>query len=328
MSTPRMRLLLVASLAALCLASSNAGLAAAVAPDNDNYLESTELYEDGRLPPGPQAGVVDTTEATVQADLFSPPSAGGGTEATRCKGFVFGKTVWYDLRTNVPGVESIQTSGLPVIIAAYEYDPLTSRIIRLVDCASEGGLTTEAGLSLRPKRSYSIQIGGLDQGAGAVGGPLQLTFEFFADRDDDGIVEPLDRCPRRRGVQRFGGCLPRLRAAPRIKWDDTPQGIRIKSLRVRRLVPNALVKVRCARGCDLRQTRRGSSSVALTRFAGASLARGARIEVRVTRPASRSGTYRFGAIGSYTRIDIRRGGVHTTDRCLLPGSRVPRRRCR
>ena len=221
-----------------------------------------------------------------------------------------------------------RASGLPVVIAAYEYDPLTSRIIRLVDCASEGGLTTEAGLSLRPRRSYSIQIGGLDQGAGAVGGPLQLTFEFFADRDDDGLLEPLDRCPTRKGVQRFGGCLPRLRAAPKIRWDDTPQGVRITSLRVRRLVPGARVNARCVRGCELRQTRRGSNSVALTRFAGASLASGARIEVRVTRSASGSGPYRFGAIGAYTRIDIRRGGVHTIERCLLPGSRAPRRRCR
>ena len=37
--------------------------------------------------------VRDTTNATVQSDVFSPPQSGGPAERTDCKGTSFGKTV-------------------------------------------------------------------------------------------------------------------------------------------------------------------------------------------------------------------------------------------
>jgi hypothetical protein len=79
------------------------------------------------------------------------------------------------------------------------------------------------------------------------------------------------------------------------------------------------------------RTVKRAGTIALKRFVGRTLPAGARIELRVThaRDNKPGSTYRFGAIGSYTRWDIRAGRrPKRTDRCLRPGSSTPRKRCR
>ena len=120
-------------------------------PPNDNYLRSLRINQPNtRLTREEVKAVVDTTEATTQADLFVPGAAagGGGAETTVCNGRAFGKTVWYDLHPDVDGAVEIQTGGFDVAINVYEFDNAASKILRRVDVLGGAG---DAGLH-RPAR--------------------------------------------------------------------------------------------------------------------------------------------------------------------------------
>jgi hypothetical protein len=293
-------------------------VALAVAPVNDDYLKSKRINPPGtRLPREEVKDSVDTTEATTQADLFVPAATGGGGENTTCKGRSFGKTVWYDFHPDVDGAVEIQTGGFDVAIAVYEFDESTSKIIRMVDCSSEAGAQDYIPPQrMKRGRHYTIQIGGLDEGAGPLGGMLQFNFQFFADRDDDGIFDPLDDCPDQPGVRSAGGCPPTLRSTPKLTATPTGSGIVVKKLSVS-ATKGAKVEVRCRRRCSGTQART-AGVVSFPLLRGRALPAGARIEIFVTKK---------GSIGAYTRYDVVRGNFKRTDRCLRPGSHTPRRKC-
>jgi hypothetical protein len=296
-------------------------VALAVAPVNDDYLKSTRINAPGaRVPREEVKDSIDTTEATTQGDLFAPevPAGGGGAETTTCKGVPFGKTVWYDVHPDADGAVEIQTGGFDVAIAIYEFDQSSSKIIRLVDCSPERGAQDYIPpYRLKAGRHYTIQIGGLDEGAGPLGGPLQFNFQFFADRDDDGIYDPIDDCPDQAGVSSAGGCPPTLRATPKLTATPTGSGIVVRSLSVS-APKGSKVEVRCRRKCSGHQART-AGVVSFPLLRGRALAAGARIEIFVTKKAS---------IGDYIRYDVVRGNFKRTERCLRPGSHVPRRKCK
>jgi hypothetical protein len=304
---------------------------AAAAPANDDYLAATLVADErGGMPRETAGDVQDTRDATVQADLFAPPGAGGGPERTRCDGITYGRTIWYAMRADISGFAEIQASGFDAVVAGYEYDPDTEKITRELGCFNQSPLTEDVFLELDRGRAYALQIGGVDAGAGPAGGLLHLTIDFYPDADRDEIFDELDECPGRRGVSAFAGCLPELRSSPRIRWSTTAAGVRITSLTVRKVPRGALVRARCLRRCSLRQARRAiaARTVSLDAFRGKALRVGAVFELRVTRPPTPSGLYRYGAIGSYSRFTVRARDVKRKDRCLLPGSPAPRRRCR
>src|SRR5919197_4214074 len=310
---------LIAPLVAL-VALAVPAVALAVAPVNDDYLHSKRINAPGsRVPREEVKDTVDTTEATTQTDLFIPGTGtgGGGPETTTCNGRSYGKTVWYDVHPDVDGAVEIQSGGFDVAIAVYEFDNNSAKIIRQVACSAEAG----AQDFIPPKRleaahHYTIQIGGLDNGMGPLSGILQFNFQFFGDRDDDGIFDPLDDCPTQPGVRSAGGCPPTLRATPKLTATPTGTGIVVKKLSVS-APKGAKVEVRCRRKCSGSQAlTAGVVSFPLLR--GRALSAGARIEIFVTKK---------GAIGAYTRYDVVRGNFKRTDRCLRPGSHTPRRKC-
>ncbi|MDA0161267.1 hypothetical protein OM076_13400 [Solirubrobacter ginsenosidimutans] len=299
-------------------------------PVNDDYLASTRIVEP--FTPSREAvrDLLDLTEATTQPDLFVPGGpAGGGPERTTCNGVPFGKTVWYDLKLDVHGRVEVQTAGTDVIIALYEYDPDSDAIADELGCTDERGTTEDVFLAnLEPRRSYTVQIGGVDRGAGPVGGPLQVTFDFFPDADQDGIFDALDECPKRQGVKAAGGCLPALNSRANFAFRDTADGVRMTSVRMSKVPKGAQLTLRCTRRCDVRQTLK-PGKLTFTSIAGRTLPAGARFEVRVTRPATgKSDRYRFGAIGQLFRFDVERGSVTRTERCFYPGSKALRKSCR
>jgi hypothetical protein len=300
-------------------------------PPNDNYLESTPLHDQqGRLPRTTKKDQLETGAATVQSDLFTPPDAGGGVEDTECETTRYGKTVWYDIHADTWGVAEFQASGFPTVVAAYEYDPITAQIIRKVGCASERGTTTDAVFPVERGHWYTVQIGGIDAGQGPASGLLQMTFDFFADRDRDGIFDALDKCDDQQGIKRFSGCLPRLPATNELTYTPTATGVRLGKLAVKRLPRGTRVVARCVRGCSLRQsaTVRGGGALRLSRFIGPVLENGSRVEIRRTHPRTKGGTYTFGAIGNLLRLDVDDSKVIVTVLCLMPGSKKPRRSCR
>ena len=313
------RRLLLAPLAALIALAAPAA-ALAVVPINDDYLKSTPINRaDTRLTREEVKTTVDTTEATTQPDLFAPETAGGGgPETTVCGGRAFGKTVWYDLHPDVDGAVEIQTGGFDVAIGLYEFDNRTARILRLVQCSAEPGTQDFIPSSrLKAKRHYTVQIGGLDNGLGPLGGTLGISFQFFADRDDDDIFDPLDACPDQPGVREAGGCPPELRSTPKLTASPTAAGITVRKLSVS-ASKGAKVEVRCRRRCSGHQART-AGVVSFPLLRGRALPAGAVIEIFVTKAQS---------IGTYTRYDVVRGNFKRTDRCLRPGSHVPRRTCK
>jgi hypothetical protein len=309
---------IIASLVAL-VALGIAPVALGAVPINDDYLKSQPINRPGTPVTHEEVkAVVDTTEATTQADLFIPGTmtGGGGPETTTCNGRSFGKTVWYDIHPDVDGALEIQTGGFDVAINVYEFSNDTAKLVRRVACSAEAGTQDFIPPRLEGKRHYTIQFGGLDNGAGPLGGSLSVSFQFFPDRDDDNIFDPLDKCPDQPGVQAFGGCPPTLRATPKLTATPTGAGIVVRKLSVS-APKGAKVEVRCRRRCSGSQTRTaGVTSFPFLR--GKALPAGARIEIFVTKKDS---------IGAYTRYDVVRGNFKRTDRCLRPGSHTPRRKC-
>jgi hypothetical protein len=305
-----MRQLLALLLAAAGLAATPA-VAAAVPPANDAYLASAPVDV------ADYKATVDTSEATVQTDLFNPsregqPLGGAGPENTTCNGTSFGKTVWYDLAPQADGDVTIRATGFATVVSVYEWDGDDSRITRTVDCSANTA-NEDLALSVRARRNYTIQVGG----AGGVGGLLNLAVDYFPDTDRDGVYDPDDKCPELAGLGRNGGCPPELRARPRINFANTANGVQITRLWVERAVKRSKIVVRCG-GCGSQTVRvKRSGKVELSRFVGRAARAGANISVRVTMPRSRRGTYRFGATGKLVSWRVERGGIKSApERCL------------
>jgi len=310
----RARLILLVALMALGAGSADA---MAARPANDDYLGSKRINASGtRVPRDVVKDAVDTAEATTQGDLFAPAATGGGAENTTCQGRAYGKTVWYDVHPDVGGALEIQTGGFDVAIAVYEFDERSSKIVRQVGCSAEPGAQDFIVPRVAGGRHYTIQVGGLDAGAGPASGSLQFSFQFFADRDGDAVFDPLDRCPALAGVRAEAGCPPELKSTPKLSAVPTGTGITVRSLTVS-ATRGARVSVRCRRGCSVTQART-AGVVRFPALGGVPLSAGAVVEIFVTKARS---------IGVYHRYDIVRGNFRRTDRCLLPGSRKPRRSC-
>ena len=265
-------------------------VAEAVPPANDNYVDSQPVNRRGTvLPTNQLTDTRDTTEASVQSDLFSPPSSGGGPENTACGTMRFGKTVWYDFYPDVVGFAELQSAGFPTAMAVYEFDPDSSRPTRLVKCGRKPAFL----VPVETGRAYTVQVGGIDEGSGAVGGRLQFTFEFFRDLE---TTVTLTRQPVGNGI-----IVRRLSV-------KAPEG--------------SHASLRCRKRCSIKQGRnaraRGAKTVSFTKLRGRFLPAGASIELRITRPDH---------VGDYVRFDVTRGGVKRIDRCLRPGSTEPRKTC-
>jgi hypothetical protein len=320
-----MRLTLLLAVALLALPAS----AAAAPPPNDNYLASTtisgEEYRDS----------VDTTEATTQADTFEPsrdglPTGGGGDpEPTSCAGGSFGKTAWWDFKPPSDGDVRVRANGgFDVVVAVYTWKERTSRITRRVHCQNDEAGSEDVLLpSLDRGINYTIQVGG----ANGAGGPLNFRFDFFPDTDGDGVRDDApDECRTQAGIERFGGCPPELRAAPRISYTVSGTSLRITGLSIDDVPKGARAQVGCRRCGGRKVTRRArrSGTLRMPGFVGRLVPAGDRIEVRVTLGRTGTGRYRHGAIGKLYRWPVEPGRLgRRQTRCIQPGKRKPSR-CR
>jgi hypothetical protein len=308
------RLLFVAAVTTAAFAGAPA-LAAAAPPANDNYLASIPMALNATTP---TTTIVDTTEATTQPDLFNPNRdgqvlGGGDPEPLACKGVAIGKTVWYDLAppTNY-GVALRATAAFAAVVAVYEWNPTDSKIKRLVDCTTNA-VADDLLVDLDAKKSYTIQVGG----AAGVGGPVTLKTESFPDSDNDGVLDALDKCVTVPGVERYGGCPPKLDTNARLSVDYTASGVTIKRLWVEHVPKGAKIVARCG-GCGSQTVRaQKAGTVSLTKLLGRSVSAGKTVAVSVTMAARGSGTYKFGATGRYRKWPIKAGALGATfDRCL------------
>jgi hypothetical protein len=127
------------------------------------------------------------------------------------------------------------------------------------------------------------------------------------------------------GARRLTILSRRILAQTTLTFFNTRSGIRVRSLVVRDVPSGARVELRCRRGkrraCRPRVQEaltRAARTVGFPRFRQRRLRAGTVLEIRVTMPDH---------VGKYVRYTIRRAGFRKAERCLEPGSSVPRRRC-
>jgi ribosomal protein S17 len=319
------------SLAALATFAALAAVtpAQAAPPRNDNYLASVRVNDTTGALPQRFGETVDTTEATTQADLFDPsregqPFGGSGPEPTSCGSTAgIGKTVWYDFVPPTPGAVSIRTNGFDNVFAVYEFGLQTAQLGKLIACQNAStGLSEERQIQrpLRRGRGYTIQVGGVNGAAG----PLDFAFEFFPDEDGDEVFDAApDECRTLPGIPAFGGCPPVVRGSSRVLIAGAGGGVRVNRLIVDRGDPGARVQVSCGRcGPSARARIRRGGTVRVRGFEGRTVSAGDTIKVRITRPRSKSGRFRFGAFGRVVRWPITSSGLgRSKSTCTRPGSR-------
>lgn len=287
-------------------------------PANDDYLSSAAINTPGsRLErTATLRSTIDTTYATVQSDVFSPPNSGGPAELTSCEGTSYGKTVWYDFYPDVNGVVQLRASGYDTVLTAVPFNRRTAQPnFGGALCANASSSTTEAFfVEVRGGAAYSVQIGGVN----GAGGALEFLFDFLADTDGDGVLDTVDRCDRLAGPRGNNGCPRRQRVNTTLRARPTATGISIDALTVTARRGSRVV-VSCSRGCR-RQVKRTGRSGTLTfpGLRGAALPAGARLDIRVTKP---------GFFGEFVRYNILSGNFAKIERCMYPGSRKLRRRC-
>jgi hypothetical protein len=295
------------------------GAASAAPPVNDAYLQSIPVNQRGTpLTEEQVKDARDTREATVQTDLFAPPASGGGPERTDCRATHYGATVWYDFHPQSDGVVRVQAAGYDAAVSIYEFDPATAKIGARLDCSNETGTTEELFVDVTKGKSYTIQIGGNDAGLGPATGDLDFTFEYLSDRDGDGTLDALDKCPDQPGTS--DGCPEKLTALPRLRAIPTAGGVKVSSLTVQ-TPKGARVRVRCTHGCKFTQSRTAvkAGTLAFPRLANRQLPAGSRLEIFVTKKQS---------IGAYFRYSVTRGSFKSIVRCLAPASLSPRTSCK
>jgi hypothetical protein len=164
----------------------------------------------------------------------------------------------------------------------------------------------------------------VDSGVGPAGGQVQFTMQFFEDRDHDGVIDTVDRCPTVTGKSALGGCLPVVKANATMFVAGSPaQGAKVLKVAVIG-DRGAIATVRCGGRCDIRSRSRlrGSASHATARFAkliGRRIPNGSTITITVTRP---------GAIGQAFVWRVKRGSLGLrSDYCTSPGSTARHRSC-
>jgi hypothetical protein len=286
------------------------------APSNDNYLQSAAMNAPGsRLERrATLRATVDSTNATVQTDVFNPPQSGGPAEPTTCEGTSYGKTVWYDFYPDVNGVVQLRASGYDTVLTAVPFNRRTGTPnFAAAQCANVSSSTTEAFfVEVRGGDAYTVQVGAV----GTAGGPLEFLFDFLADTDGDSVLDEVDRCDRLDGARANNGCPRRPKVNATLRARPTATGIELVGLSVR-AARGSRVEVRCSSGCP-RQVKRARGSVGFPALRGRALQAGANLDIRVTRR---------GSFGAFIRFKVLSGDFKRTERCMNPGSRVPRRRC-
>jgi hypothetical protein len=287
------------------------------APPNDDYLESSALNRPGdRLNrTATLKDVQNTANASVQSDVYNPPDSGGPPEPVTCEGSSYGKTVWYDFYPDVPGVVRIRANGYDAAISVVPFRRATGEPqFGRRACINDSSSTQEEILTpVRRDRAYTIQIGGVN----GASGDLEFLFDFLADRDNDGVLDDADNCPRLHGGGRRSGCPKRLRPEVVLRAQPTANGIRVLGLSVT-TAKGSRVAVSCTRGCET-EVKRAQSEVNFQKITGNVLVAGSKIEIRVTKRR---------AIGAYIAYRVTQGNFEKIERCLKPGSKKPRRRCR
>jgi hypothetical protein len=289
-STRLRRLIAVAALTltlGIPMAAVGAATPAPGPPINDNYLESLNLNQPHTALNRTQTltDVRNTSEASVQSDIFTPPQSGGPAEVTGCEGVSEGRTIWYDFYPDANGLVRIRTSAeFSTVMAVMPFDPksLLPETSQRKCAVNQTSHAQELFDEVKAGKSYTIQIGGVEN----AGGNVEFLFDY--------VVQP-----------------KRLQAETTLTAEPLASGVRIVNLSVG-ASSKAHVVVRCTRGCAT-QAKTGRT-VGFAKLKGTSLRNGAALKIYVT---AKNET------GAYIEYEIHRGSFTKVQRCLAAGGKKP-----
>jgi hypothetical protein len=175
------RALAIALTAAAALPAS-AGAQAQIQPtQGDNYLSPLALSDfsnPGKFPREEIGWVANTTDYTVQADMFNPPGSGGPAEPNNC-GSEYGKTIWSVLHLDHRGTLTITTSAqFDSVIGFVPFESPNSpapEIDKGVCIDRLSGLDEQLAVKDLSPGWYAVQVGGTGT---TQGGQVQTKFLF------------------------------------------------------------------------------------------------------------------------------------------------------
>jgi hypothetical protein len=284
------RLIVVAALTltlGIPMAAIGASTLTSGPPINDNYLESLNLNQPHTALNRTQTltDVRNTSEATVQSDIFTPPQSGGPAEVTGCDGISEGKTIWYDFYPDANGLVRIRTSAdFSTVMAVMPFEPksLLPETAQRKCAVNQTSHAEELFDEVKAGKSYTIQLGGVEN----AGGTVEFLFDY--------VVQP-----------------KRLQPETTLTAEPLAGGVRIVNLSVS-TPTKAHVVVRCTRGCATQA--KTARTVSFRKLKGTSLSNGAALKIYVT---AKNET------GAYIEYKIHRGSFTKVQRCLAPGGKKP-----
>ncbi len=154
-------------LASALFASIPAVASGAFGRTNDDYDYAWSFNSAGTplYPLNTYLEVTDTTDATLQSNIFSPcglsSCPAGPAELDTCYGVNYGSTVWYAFYPDHDGQVEIRTVGFPNVIALYRVDPKT-QVPTLLQCVPGSGYHSNElfNVSIRASATRSRLVDG------------------------------------------------------------------------------------------------------------------------------------------------------------------------
>ena len=314
-------------------------------PGADNYLQPYFVSDDqqDRLQyDNPVGFTADTTNYTLQADMFNPngdgtPGSGGPPEPNECGSSTYANTIWSVFYADKYGVMRIETAGpfdsvIGIVPFRSPYNDPTPLGISCFDGLS--GFQEQAAGLVFPGEWYAVQVGGTGT---PPGGQVQVKFELDRPpRVGGDVVASWDNA---RGGVKLKRVIVKAPKGSNVNFKCRPGcGKLPRTIKSRKAVfykpiakvgPSSGVEMRVPGGASAKES--SDRSVGAIRAAGSPTAHaaknytvlrgrfmkfGTKLHVRLTRP---------GFVGTFVQIDFAKG--KKTKRCMNPGSTKPRKQC-
>jgi hypothetical protein len=345
------RALAIALVAAAALPASAGAQTPITPPAGDNYLgpfafsTQQDFAHPGRFPSQEVGYIADTTNYTVQADMYAPPSSGGPPEPHQCgtlrdgRPDLYGKTVWTVFYADRYGRMSISTAGsIDGVIGVIPFKSPTGDPTPRLDLGycqdSLGGLQEDTTFLVSPKSWYAIQVGGAEGGTTPSGGQVQAkfllrkpasvdgqAFLFWASKGPTITNMYVKSVPK--GEKVTVSCTKHACPKKTINVKTKPMA-GLFSGKIAAPAPGVRMKAATGAGSEGAQpvalrpiVREAKKQVQI--FKNQKVKKGATIELRITRP---------GYIGKYYAWSVAASSISAAKTlCMNPGSTKPRKRC-
>jgi hypothetical protein len=271
-------LLTIAVLTAVAAPAASAADGEVAPPGGDAYMNPVALSDlaDPAPLPADTGFEADTSNYTLQADMYHPPRSGGPKEPRKCGDTTFSKTIWSVFHADRDGVVTIKTSGdFDAVIGFVPFrDPqedVTPHLDEAVCIDESPSHEEQMPVKVEAGHWYAIQVGGTGKPAG---GHVQVRLHFELPPEtlqmSLGIV--------RRSSSAAGTTLRKLILARKAR-KGAPIGPDPRG---------AKVELRCKRGCRSKTFALEGDAIRIRYLEGRLLRPRTKFVVRVTRRRPRA----------------------------------------